>query len=125
MAELRIFISSPGDVELERQIARRVIARLNGEFAGTPALVPYFWEYEPMRLPQDFQTQIPPTSTFDIVVCILWSRLGSPLGPRHVRPDGSPYLSGTEYEFEDAARGFAERGAPDILVYRNRTDPPL
>ena len=123
MNPIRIFISSPGDVELERQVARRVIAQLQAEFGGNPAIEPYFWEYEPMRLTVDFQGQIPKTSTFDIVVCILWSRLGTPLGPQHRRPDGTPYQSGTEFEFEDAADSANARGVPDLLVYRNRNDP--
>jgi len=125
MKPLRIFISSPGDVELERQIARRVLAQLAGEFGEEPPLDPYFWEYEPMRVTRDYPTQIPRTSSFDIVVCILWSRLGTPLGPQHHRPDGTTYQSGTEFEFEDAAQSFATRGAPDILVYRNKNDPPI
>ncbi len=123
MSPIRIFISSPGDVELERQVARRVIAQLQAEFGGNPPIEPYFWEYEPMRLTVDFQGQIPRTSTFDIVVCILWSRLGTPLGPQHRRPDGTAYQSGTEFEFEDAAESAKARGVPDLLVYRNRNDP--
>lgn len=122
---MRIFISSPGDVELERQIARRVIKRLQTEFADEPPIEPYFWEYEPMRLTKDYTSQIPRTSTFDIVVCILWSRLGTPLGALHQRPDGTTYRSGTEFEFEDAVQGHEKNGMPDILVYRNTTDPPI
>jgi hypothetical protein len=125
MQSVRIFVSSPGDVQLERQIARRVIQRLEAEFGTAPTIAAYFWEYEPMRLTRDFQSQIPPTSSFDIVVCILWSRLGSPLGPQYRRLDGTPYQSGTEFEFEDAATSYEVRGVPDILVYRNRTDPPI
>jgi hypothetical protein len=125
MLPVRIFISSPGDVQLERQIARRVILRLQGEFTGAIEIEPFFWEYEPMRLTRDFQSQIPPTSSFDIVVCILWSRLGTRLGPQHHRADGTPFQSGTEFEFEDAANSYLARGAPDILVYHNRTDPPI
>ena len=34
MEELRIFISSPGDVLEERTLAERVIDRLQSEFAG-------------------------------------------------------------------------------------------
>ena len=50
---------------------------------------------------------------------ILWSRLGTRL-PAGIfsRPDGRPYLSGTEFEFEDAAESFRMRGLPDLLVYR-------
>jgi hypothetical protein len=75
MRRLRIFISSPGDGQKERQIAERVVGRLTAEFADHVALDPYFWEYEPMRITADFQAQIAPPSDFDIVVCILWSAL--------------------------------------------------
>ena len=86
----------------------------------------YFWEHEPMRATRgDFQENIPEPANFDIVVCILWSRLGSRLHPGiHQRPDGSPYASGTEYEFENAMESFKRSGRPDLLVYR-RTEMPL
>ena len=38
---------------------------------------------------------IPKPSDFDIVICILWSRLGSPLNEKYRRADGSPCESGT------------------------------
>ena len=123
---LRIFVSSPGDVDKEREIAQRVIRRLTAEFAGRIDVSGFFWEYEPKRLTKDFQEQIPPPSNFDVLVCILWSRLGTPLDPiKHKRTDGTPYSSGTEYEVEDAVESFRERGVPDILVYLNKTDPTI
>src|SRR5277367_4635558 len=123
---LRIFVSSPGDVDKEREIAQRVIRRLTAEFAGRIDVSGFFWEYEPKRLTKDFQEQIPPPSNFDVLVCILWSRLGTPLDPiKHKRTDGTPYSSGTEYEVENAVESFRERGAPDILVYINKTDPTI
>jgi len=36
---------------------------------------------------ETFQAQIPNSDEFDIVICILWSRLGTPL----VAPDGKRY----------------------------------
>jgi hypothetical protein len=125
MQSMRIFISSPGDVQLERQIARRVLRQLQNEFANDVSLEPYFWEYEPMRVTKDYTSQIPHPSSFDVVVCILWSRLGTPLGLEHRRPDGTSYQSGTEFEFEDAAQSFAQCGVPDVLVYRNMNNPPI
>src|SRR4051794_8647350 len=99
---LSIFVSSPGDVGRERELSKRVLERLQGEFSRRVTLKPYFWEYEPMRGNTDYQGNIPKPSEYDIVICILWSRLGSPLNAAYHHADGSPYASGTEYEFEAA-----------------------
>jgi hypothetical protein len=125
MKSYSLFISSPGDVRKEREVAAEVIKRVEAWFGGRIALKPYFWEHEPMLMTRgDFQQQIPETATFDLVICILWSRLGSNLHPeRHHRPDGSPYSSGTEYEFETAMRAFRDHGRPDLLVYRRQETP--
>lgn len=122
---LKIFVSSPGDVARERALAERVLHRLSQEFSGRAEIQPYFWEYEPMRLTRDFQEQIPSTAEFDIVVCILWSRLGSRLHSKHARPDGRAYDSGTEYEFEQAVEHAQRHGLPDLLVYVNQASPPI
>ncbi len=124
ISRLRIFVSSPGDVGREREVCSRVLDRLQAEFAGSIRLEPYFWEHEPMRAHKDFQSQIESPSDFDLFVCILWSRLGTRLHPGvHHRADGSPYASGTEYEFEDAMRGLRESNAPEMLVYRRNAKP--
>ena len=115
---LRIFISSPGDVGEERVIADRVINRLSGEFGQFLDVAPVFWEHEPLRATGHFQEQITPPSKTDVVICILWSRLGTRLPEGFTREDGTPYASGTEWEFEDAARSYREKGTPDLLVYR-------
>jgi hypothetical protein len=120
---LRIFISSPGDVGQERLLATRVIERLQGEFTGYLELEPILWEHEPLRASDHFQAQILPPSECDIVVCILWSRLGTRLPAQFQREDGSLYASGTEWEFEDALRAYREKGTPDILVYRKTAEP--
>src|SRR5262245_12547537 len=102
MARFRIFVSSPGDVALERTLADAVIRRLAAEFALRAEVEGYFWEHEPLGATADFQTQMTAPRDTDCVVCILWSRLGTRL-PAHLRrADGSRYESGTQYEFEDA-----------------------
>jgi hypothetical protein len=69
----------------------------------------------------------------DIAVFILWARLGSPLGPRILKPDGAEYLSGTEREFHlmvqartrSATDGNGSENLnrrPDMLVYRRVDD---
>ena len=121
---LRIFISSPGDVGQERVTADRVIQQLQGEFGGWTQIQTLLWEHEPVRATSTFQEQIVRPSDTDVVVCVLWSRLGTrlPAGFEQ-RPDGTAYESGTAFEFEDAKRSFEERGTPDLLVYRKTAEP--
>ncbi len=123
MKTLRFFISSPGDVFEERAIANRVIERLQSEYIGKVVLEPVLWEKEPLVATSTFQHQIVKPSETDVVIAILWSRLGTKLPKEFVRSDGSRYESGTEYEFEEAIEGFRKNGKPDLLVYR-KTAPP-
>jgi WD40 repeat protein/tetratricopeptide (TPR) repeat protein len=122
--QVRIFFSSPGDVKMERETARRIVDRLQGEIGDRMTIEPYFWEHEVMVATKDYQENIPEMDGFDIVVCVLWSRLGTPLHPnRHPRPDGGFFESGTEYEFFTAMQAHNLRGTPDIFVFRNSTEP--
>ena len=123
MKTLTLFISSPGDVFEERAIASRVIERLQSEYIGRVVLEPVLWEHEPLVATATFQAQIVKPSETDVVISILWSRLGTKLPEQFKRADGSRYDSGTEYEFEEAIEGFRRNGTPDLLVYR-KTAPP-
>ena len=119
----RIFVSSPGDVGEERLVAQKVLARLRVEYGARISLDPIFWEHEPLRATASFQEQITRPSEADVVITILWSRMGTRLPAQLTRADGSPYQSGTEFEFEDAAASHRQRGLPDLLVYRKTTPP--
>src|SRR5262245_40488693 len=123
LERLRIFISSPGDVAEERVLANNLVRRLADEYTDQLWIEPVFWEHEPLLATTTFQTQIPPPRDCEVVVCILWSRLGTRLPADITRPDGSRYASGTEYEFEDAADGFLKNGRPELLVYRKTATP--
>ena len=120
--KLSVFISSPGDVIPERRALKRIIEQLNLEFSGQLFLVPVLWEEEPLLASETFQSQIHPPRETDIYVGIFWSRLGSPLPKDITRDDGSRYLSGSEYEFEDAIAGYRESGKPDLLIYRKMSE---
>jgi hypothetical protein len=126
---LRFFISSPGDVADERKFAQRVIEQelpkdplLRGRITCEAVL----WDDEVVPVPM-VATQGPQQSVdqralpsqCDVVIVILWSRLGSRPGDSYRRADGTPCESGTEWEFEEAV---AADPPPHVLVYQ-RTSP--
>lgn len=123
MTTIRIFISSPGDVGDERTRAQKVVEELAGDFP-TLTLETLLWEQEPLLASDDFQSQIRTPADFDLFVTIIGSRLGSPLGDHFTRDDGTPYASGTEFEFEIALKAYRAKGAPELLVYRKAFDAP-
>jgi CheY-like chemotaxis protein len=123
--QIKVFISSPGDVIAERQVVKAVLSRLNDEFSGRAILIPILWEEEPLLASDTFQAQIHPPRQTEIYVGILWSRIGSPLPASITRADGSQYESGTAFEFEDALSGHAENGFPEMLLYRKSGAPVI
>lgn len=119
----RVFVSSPGDVGEERRSAVRVLERLHGKFGAVIDIAPILWEHEPVRATSSFQHQITPPAECEVVVCILWSRLGTRLPDDFRRPDGTPYESGTAFELESGTHAFQRHGRPDLLVYRKTATP--
>ncbi len=131
MKTIRIFISSPGDVPAERLLAREVVESLRRRYARHFMLQAVLWENLPLQSDMSFQSGIDAVLSekgADIAIFILWSRLGLPLGPSITRPDGTPYRSGTEREYDliiqarAAALKQEGRARPDILVYTRRDD---
>ena len=132
---VRIFLSSPGDVAEERSLARQLIDTV------LPKL-PYLrervhlqliaWDDPAAQIPM-LATETPQASvnaarprpaTCDIVIVVLWSRMGTPL-PESVRKlTGEPYLSGTEWEYEDAVNS-PQQPRPDVLIYRRTEEPKI
>lgn len=128
MKKLRIFISSPGDVQQERMIAKRVISDLSRVYQDYVMLEPILWEDLPLEATGSFQggidyflNQYP----IDIAIFILWSRLGTKLGSSFRRDDGSEYDSGTEYEFDMMYALWKQTKQPKIMVYVKDTEPQL
>lgn len=126
MKKLRIFISSPGDVQQERLIAKKVIANLNGIYSKYVELETIMWEDLPLEATSSFQDGIDyflEKAPVDIAVFILWSRLGSKLGQSFKKPDGSDYQSGTEYEFDMMYELWEQTKRPKIMVYVKDAEP--
>ncbi|HVO69566.1 MAG TPA: AAA family ATPase, partial [Aggregatilineaceae bacterium] len=129
---IRIFLSSPGDVADERSVALQVLERvqydplLRGQItveviawdkpgADTPLLA--------TMTPQEAINQgLPTPAECDIVVVIFWARMGTPLPDEYVKPDGSRYLSGTEWEYENALQASRAANRPLVVVYRRMQD---
>jgi tetratricopeptide (TPR) repeat protein len=121
---LRIFISSPGDVVAERRRAALVIEKLAKDYARFFEIKPYLWETEPMLASGHFQDAIVPPGDTDILILILWARLGTPLPKEKYRgTDGRAPVTGTEWEYEAALAAHRSRGAPDLLAYRKKSAP--
>jgi cellulose biosynthesis protein BcsQ len=123
---IRVFISSPGDVIPERERVSRVLNRLNIEFADSVRFEAVRWEDRVYAADRAFQAQMARPSETDLAVFIFWTRAGTPLPSEFARrPDGTSYISGTEFELEEALQTHKERGTPDILVYRKTAKMPF
>lgn len=129
---LRVFISSPGDVAEERLLARSAIDQLMYDpfLRGRVSFEVIAWDVGRIAVPMlatqtpqlSVNDAIPRPSECDIVIVILWGRMGTPIpASAFVRADGSPYASGTEWEFEDAVGAARQTGQPVVLVYRRRS----
>ncbi len=119
----RIFLSSPGDVAEERALAEIVFRRLASEFRDAVQLEPIIWEHEPLFAHTGPQQQMVRPSQCDLVVTILWSRLGTRLPDDFKTEGGDSTPTGTEFEVRDALASRKARGKPDLLIYR-KTPPP-
>src|SRR4051812_43832038 len=125
---IRVFLSSPGDVSEERALAIKLIEhelRKDPTFHDYVALECVAWNDPDAPTPM-LATKVPQVSVneakpspaqCDIVVVVLWSRLGSPF-----ELGGTKWASGTEWEYEDASRANPQ---PDILVYHRTSRPSL
>jgi len=124
MRNVRVFVSSPGDLKAEREIAAAVIRAFNDRstIRDRYKFSAYLYEEHAPALtgegPQDvIDQQMLRPSEADMVVCMLWARFGTPLN--EINPDtGKPYGSGTEYEFYEAYRAYRRSKRPAVLLYR-------
>jgi hypothetical protein len=117
----RIFLSSPDDVAVERTALRDLLLGLaRGPFVrGRVHIDVVSWDDPHAPAPMDARytpqqavdRSLPMPADCDLTVVLLWGRMGTPLAEK--KADGTPYLSGTEWEFENAL------GADKpVLVYR-------
>ncbi|MFD2112475.1 AAA family ATPase [Thiorhodococcus fuscus] len=117
--QVRIFVSSPSDVEHERALVKDIIEQLAQEYLPYFKLQAVLWEEEALTAAQSFQAGLLRPAECEIVLVMLWTRLGTPLAE-------DPYggMTGTEWEFVDAVEASAQHGTPEVLVYQ-KTAPRL
>ena len=97
--QVRVFISSPSDMLREREIAERAVARINGIWQRHVRLEAFRWERRHYEAIRSFQESIGEMAAFDVVLGMLWKRIGTPLPPDlYRRSDGTAYESGTRME---------------------------
>ncbi|PWT86148.1 MAG: hypothetical protein C5B58_01890 [Acidobacteria bacterium] len=152
---IRVFVSSSGDVQSERNLANRIVRGIAGEFDllvsesnfdfqrltevdsvsenhGNEAVE----DQEPQKFALclefwDYAAQgevrrLPDPGNFELVVCLLGNRLGLPVHPDLRLPDGKVPASGTEYEIAWAAEHASiNHGLPILRVYRNNSKPAV
>lgn len=116
-----IFVSSPGDVDVERKAVSSTVARWNSRNADARGVTFNVWAWENNSIPDvgvDAQAvmnqQIP--QDFDILVGIFWTRLGTPTGRAG---------SGTQEEIEDAIKQRGDSNSPHVAVYFKDGTPKL
>ncbi len=122
---LKIFLSSPGDVAEERALAEIVFRRLAAEVANAVRLSIVLWEHEPLFAHAGFQQQIERPSECDLVICILWSRLGTRLPSDYSPEPGVLPPTGTEFEVQDALESYRTSGKPSLIIYRKIPPPQV
>ena len=154
MRRIDILVSSSEDVQNERIVAERSIRSVAAEldvsvsvsYSNWPGrlkqvdaitaqaakddreasllLGPYFWELQDSKTePEDCEHILNP-GQYDLVICILWSQLGTRSASMFVMPDGSPPRSATEYEVAWVLDQLKRTpGFPGLHVYRNRATP--
>lgn len=113
---VQIFVSSPSDVDHERALVKDVIESLSQEYLPYFKLHAVLWEEEALSAAQSFQAGLLRPADCDIVLVMLWTRLGTPLAQ-------DPYggMTGTEWEFVDAVEASSRHGRPEVLVYKKTT----
>jgi WD40 repeat protein len=129
---VRVFVSSPGDVAEERNYVTDLVE----EFARRPSVAERAtlrcirWDDQEAKIPifanrspqEGVDHWLPQPSACDLVIGILWARMGTPLPDTFRKPDGNPFQSGTEWELEDALR---DGTRALVTIYHRSDDPPM
>lgn len=110
--QLRVFLSSPGELEAHRQVVRQVCTELSIQNARTAPFTFHLAEW-----PRTIAASAAPylqsainqqVADYDVLLCLINHRMGTPT------PRAS---SGTEEEFDRAYELHLQTGRPQLLIY--------
>ena len=116
----RIILSSPSDLDKERETVKRIIDEINETYKTAPiALQLFMWETDVSPLtnmrPGQFRIdELFKIDDSDVLIGMFNKRIGSPvLGAS----------SGTDHEIEIAIKSYINHGTPNIMLYfkKNKT----
>lgn len=130
MRVIRIFLSSPGDCTPERNVTHEIVATLNADpiISGFAKVEVVAWDwahgipFDALYTPQtSVNTYLPTPEECDVFIGISRCRFGTPLPTGEFRKeDGTPFQSGSEYEFDRAWKSRRQGAAlPVMLMYRS------
>src|SRR5712664_3260057 len=110
--QIRIFLSSPGDVALERDIVATVVSRMNSQVGKRVGFTIDLVQWPANTIPgigDEIQAVISrQIDVCEIYIFILWKRLGTPT---------RMFASGTVEEFEYAYKQWKANEETEVLVY--------
>lgn len=99
--QINIFVASPSDVNVEREIAREVCEEFDDIVGEDIEIVPILWEYHPQVYHKDAQRNIhDELDRCDMLVVVLWNRLGTIIEGYEGAITKSKKVTGTQYEIE-------------------------
>jgi hypothetical protein len=122
---IRVFVASPGDVDVERQVVKAAVDALNGNVADESGFVLQSVMWETKSRPglalggaQAWLNRILEIEKVDLVIGIFWQRFGTPT--EHAG-------SGTEEEIRLAVQAWRDSGGrkPQVMLYfSDKPAPP-
>jgi hypothetical protein len=132
--QFRIFLASPGDVPLERKLAKEAITHIGSERRFRDSINLQIVAWDQLGAAVAMEAGITPQQAIaqnltlpeecDLTVVIFWSRIGTQLPANfELKQDGSQYLSGTEWEYLNALKGYRAKRKPAVWVYRRNGTP--
>lgn len=129
LSRLRIFLSCPADVVDELNLALGVIEQMRHDLSLLPdhmTLEVVTWNQQTentsiseMHSPQEaMRLGLPMPSDCDIIIMVLWTRMGASLPREHDKMGSGSYFSCVHWQYQDALQRIRREDYPYMVIYR-------